>query len=79
MAITQVRAQFNGQWYTLTYNEDARAYQTAITPDTFSGGQPDGYYDVTVEATNDSGVVVTTDGAICRASGWWCGRPSRPS
>lgn len=62
MAITQVRAQFNGQWYTLTYNEDARAYQTAITPDTFSGGQPDGYYDVTVEATNDSGVVVTTDG-----------------
>ena len=35
MAITQVRAQFNGQWYTLTYNEDARAYQTAITPDTF--------------------------------------------
>lgn len=62
MAITQVRAQFNGQWYTLTYNEDARTYQTAITPDTFSGGQPDGYYDVTVEATNDSGVVVTTDG-----------------
>jgi hypothetical protein len=62
VAITQVRAQFNGQWYTLTYNEDARAYQTAITPDTFSGGQPDGYYDVTVEATNDSGVVVTTDG-----------------
>lgn len=62
MAITQVRAQFNGQWYMLTYNEDARAYQTAITPDTFSGGQPDGYYDVTVEATNDSGVVVTTDG-----------------
>lgn len=62
MAITQVRAQFNGQWYTLTYNEDARAYQTTITPDTFSGGQPDGYYDVTVEATNDSGVVVTTDG-----------------
>ena len=57
-----MRAQFNGQWYTLTYNEDARAYQTAITPDTFSGGQPDGYYDVTVEATNDSGVVVTTDG-----------------
>lgn len=62
MAITQVRAQFNGQWYMLTYNEDARAYQTTITPDTFSGGQPDGYYDVTVEATNDSGVVVTTDG-----------------
>lgn len=55
-------AQFNGQWYMLTYNEDARAYQTTITPDTFSGGQPDGYYDVTVEATNDSGVVVTTDG-----------------
>lgn len=62
MAITQVRAQFNGQWYMLTYNEDARAYQTTITPDTFSGGQPDGYYDVTVEATNDSGVVVTSDG-----------------
>lgn len=63
MAITQVRAQFNGQWYTLTYSETSRAYQATIAPDTFSGGQPGGYYNVTVEATNDSGVVVTADGS----------------
>lgn len=62
MAITQVRAQFNGQWYTLTYNESTRTYQTTITPDTFSGNQPGGYYDITVEATNDSGVVATANG-----------------
>ena len=62
MAITQVRAQFNGQWYTLTYNESARAYQATITPESYSGDQPGGYYNVTVEATNDIGTVVTADG-----------------
>lgn len=63
MAITQVRAQFNGQWYILTLNAAGTAYEAVITPDVFSGNQPGGYYNVTVEATNDSGVVVTADGS----------------
>lgn len=63
MAISQVRAQLNGQWYTLTYNPETRTYQTTITPDVFSGNQPNGYFNVTVEATNDSGVISTIDGS----------------
>lgn len=63
MAITQVRAQFNGQWYNLTLNAAGTAYEATITPDEFSGNQPGGYYNVAVEATNDSGVVVTADGS----------------
>lgn len=62
MAISQVRAQLNGQWYTLTYNPETRTYQTTLTPDVFSGNQPGGYYNIVVEATNDSGAVATTDG-----------------
>lgn len=62
MAISQVRAQFNGQWYTLTYNEQTRRYEAEITPSVHSGGQPGGRFNVTVEATNDTGSVATTDG-----------------
>ena len=62
MAITQVRAQFGGQWYTLTYNPAARAYQVTLTPGASSISQPGGYYNITVQAVNDTGVVATTDG-----------------
>lgn len=62
MAISQVRAQFNGQWYTLTYNEQTRRYEAEITPSVHSGDQPGGRFNVTVEATNDTGSVSTTDG-----------------
>lgn len=62
MAISQVRAQFNGQWYTLTYNEQTRRYEADITPSVHSGDQPGGRFNVTVEATNDTGSVSTTDG-----------------
>lgn len=62
MAISQVRAQLNGQWYTLTYNPETRTYQTTLTPDVFSGNQLGGYYNIVVEATNNSGAVTTTDG-----------------
>lgn len=64
MAISQVRAQFNGQWYTLIYNDEARAYQVILTPDMFSGNQPGGYYNIAVEAVNDSGAVSVADGSI---------------
>lgn len=62
MAISQVRAQFNGQWYTLTYNEQTRRYEAEITPSVHSGDQPGGRFNVKVEATNDTGAVSTTDG-----------------
>ena len=44
------------------YNPETRTYQTTLTPDVFSGNQPGGYYNIVVEATNDSGAVATTDG-----------------
>lgn len=63
MAITQVRAQFGGQWYTLTWNETSRRYECSFTPTATSHHQPGGAYSVTVEATNEAGVTVTADGS----------------
>lgn len=62
MAIAQVRAQFDGQWYTLTYNETTRRYETYLPPQATSSLQPNGYYNITVKAVNDTGVALTTDG-----------------
>lgn len=61
MAIKQVRAQVNGQWYTLTLKANGR-YEASITaPGATSFNQPGGYYDVTVEATNTAGTAGTAD------------------
>lgn len=61
MAIKQVRAQVNGQWYTLTLQENGR-YEASITaPGATSFNQPGGYYNVTVEATNTAGTEGTAD------------------
>ncbi len=61
MAIKQVRAQVNGQWYTLTLQANGR-YEASITaPGATSFNQPGGYYDVTVEATNTAGTSGTAD------------------
>lgn len=62
MAISQVRALFDGQWHTLTWNEATRRYECRLTPERTSYGQPDGRYSVTLEATNDSGETVTVVG-----------------
>lgn len=62
MAISQVRAQFMGQWVTLTYNTATRRYEGTITPTATSRHQPGGYYPITVEATNDTGIVSTASG-----------------
>lgn len=63
MAISQVRAQLNGTWYTLTYNSATGAYEATLTaPGTTSYNQTGGYYNVTVEATNTAGTSVTADG-----------------
>ena len=61
MAISQVRAQINGQWYTLTLQANGR-YEASITaPGATSFNQPGGYYNVTVEATNTAGTAGTAD------------------
>lgn len=61
MAIKQVRAQVNGQWYTLTLQANGR-YEASITaPGATSFNQPGGYYNVTVEATNTAGTSGTAD------------------
>ena len=64
MAISTVRAQVNGTWYALTYNESTGAYEASITaPGATSFHQSGGYYNVAVEATNDAGTVGTANGS----------------
>ena len=62
MAIQSVRAQVNGQWYTLNYNSANGRYEASITaPGQTSYNLPGGYYDVTVEATNTAGTTGTAN------------------
>lgn len=63
MAITQVRAQLAGVWYALTYDAAARCYVAEIPAGDTSADQPGGWYNVTVEVTNDAGETITVDGA----------------
>ena len=62
MAITQVRAQVNGVWYNLTYDAAQRCYVAEIPAGETSADQPGGWYNVTVEASNDVGESVSIDG-----------------
>lgn len=64
MAISQVRAQINGEWHILNLNSQTGAYEAQIqAPSITSYNQPNGYYNVTVEATNTAGTVSTASGA----------------
>ena len=64
MAIQTVRAQVNGTWHTLTYNDGTQSWEATITaPGATSFNQPNGYYNVTVEATNTAGTQATADGS----------------
>ena len=64
MAISQVRANVNGTWYTLTLNSSTGKYEATITaPGATSYNQSGGYYNVTVEATNTAGTKGTADGS----------------
>lgn len=63
MAISQVRAQVNGTWHTLTYNSSTGKYEATITaPGSTSFNLSGGYYNVKVEATNTAGTVGSADG-----------------
>lgn len=62
MAITQVRAQINGTWYTLSATGASGQYTATVTaPGATSYNNPGGYYNVTVEATNTAGTTGTAD------------------
>lgn len=63
MALSQIRVQVNGTWYTLTYNSATKRYETTLSLSASSYGQTGGYYNAAVEATNSSGVTVTKTGA----------------
>lgn len=62
MALTQVRANIAGQWVTLTYNPDNGHYEGTAAPASISNDQPGGYFNVQVEAANDTGKTATADG-----------------
>ena len=63
MAIKTVRAQVNGQWHTLTLNPSNGHYEAEITAQSVTSyNQPNHYYNVTVEATNDAGTTVSASG-----------------
>lgn len=62
MAITQVRAQINGTWYTLSATGTAGQYTATVTaPGATSYNNRGGYYNVTVEAVNSAGTTGTAD------------------
>lgn len=63
MALTQIRALLNGQWITLAYNEESRAYEGTLIPTATSFHQEGGYYNVEVEASSDGGSVYAVDGS----------------
>ena len=59
MAISTVRAQINGTWYTLTAGSNNTYTATITAPGSTSFTRTGGYYDVTIEATNTAGTVTT--------------------
>lgn len=59
MAISSVRAQINGTWYTLTLSGTNTYTATITAPGSTSFNRTGGYYDVTVEATNTAGTTIT--------------------
>lgn len=63
MAIKQVRAQINGQWYTLSSTDGKNYTATLTAPTITSYNQPNHYYNVTVEATNTAGTTGSADGS----------------
>lgn len=63
MAIASVKATINGQTYTLQYDSASGTYKATVTaPGATSYHQSGGYYNVTVNATNDAGTAGTADG-----------------
>lgn len=62
MAITQVRAQFDGQWYTLQYDGASQAWVAEFVPERTSFSQPGQVFSLVVEAENSTGAISRTSG-----------------
>lgn len=62
MAITQVRALLDGQWVNLEYDSQSRCWVAAFTPQATSWHQPGHFFNIPLEAANDAGVSIRTDG-----------------
>ena len=60
MAIKTVRAQINGMWYNLV-NSNGQWTASLTAPGATSFNQPNGYYNVIIEVTNDAGTKITAD------------------
>ena len=63
MAIKTVRAQINGMWYNLV-NSNGQWTASLTAPGATSFNQPNGYYNVIIEVTNDAGTKITADDSI---------------
>lgn len=62
MSISTVKATLNGQTYNLTYDSTLQAWTATLTaPGTTSYNLEGGYYNVSVEATNNAGTKGTAD------------------
>lgn len=77
--VQQVRVQFNGQWIPLTYNPNTGEWEGQFTPETTSFHQPGGYYNITVEAANDTGASTSVDGATEEALRLYINEKSPPT
>ena len=55
MSITTVKATFDGQEYTLTFNETTRKYEAVIVPSKTSHNEEGRYFNTEITATNDKG------------------------
>ena len=62
MSITTVKATFDGQEYTLTFNGTTRKYEAVIVPAKTSPNEEGGYFNTEITATNDKGGSTPTDG-----------------
>lgn len=62
MALTQVRAKLGDTWTVLTYNEATGRYEGTLTPPGTSIHQPGGYYNIQVEASDQSGETASISG-----------------
>lgn len=63
MALTQVRAKLGDTWVDLVYNEATGRYEGTLTAPGTSIHQPGGYYNLEVEAANDTGKTASLTGA----------------
>lgn len=63
MAISKVRVQINGTWHTLTSTDGKTFTGTVTAPGATSYNLEGGYYNVTVEATNNAGSISTQTAA----------------